>query len=319
MGDFSSLNIAYTGLNAHQKRISVIGENIANVDTPGYHRQRVELSPINNLSVGFVSGRTRVGGGVEISDVSRMRNQILSDHARTQSGVASSRARTADTLIQLEQTVGGLNPGGLHDQMTALFNSFDDLAGAPEDPAMRSVVLQRAENVAQGFGRTVAGINQLRDRTFGSATDNVRSINALSEQIAILDGEIAGALTVDADPNTLLDKRDLMVSQLSALAAIDVIEDPDGQVTVSLDGHLLVTNGRSTEITIETSPDAALGPLGYAKVAVVNDSGRELMVGGGALAADLVALAQVIPDGRREIDAVALDLATQVNAIHQVG
>ncbi len=319
MGDFSSLNIAYTGINAHQKRISVIGENIANVNTPGYHRQRVELSPINNLSVGVFTGVGRAGGGVEISDIARMRNQILSDHARAQSGVAASRIKSADTLMQLEQTIGGLNPGGLHDQMTALFNSFDDLAGAPEDPAMRSVVLQRAENVAQGFSRTVAGINQLRDRTFGSAGDTVRNINMLAEQIAVVDGEIAGAITVDADPNPLLDKRDLMVSELSALAAVDVIENDNGQVTVSLDGHLLVTNGRSSSLTIQTSADPGLGALGYTKVAVVNDSGRELVIPGGALGADLAALATVIPDGRREIDAVALDLATQVNAVHQAG
>lgn len=319
MGDFSSLNIAYTGINAHQKRISVIGENIANVNTPGYHRQRVELSPIDNLSVGFFSGVGRAGGGVEISDIARMRNQILSDHARTQGGVASSRTRTADTLLQLEQTVGGLNPGGLHDQMTALFNSFDDLAGAPEDPAMRSVVLQRAENVVQGFSRTVAGINQLRDRSLGGAVDTVRSINALAEQIAVVDIEIAGALTIDADPNPLLDKRDLMVSQMSSLAAVDVVENEDGQVTVSLDGHLLVTNGRSSTISIETSADVALGALGYAKVAVVDATGRELNIAGGSLSADLSALAQIIPDGRRQIDAAALDLATQVNAIHQAG
>ena len=319
MGDFSSLNIAYTGLNAHQKRISVIGENIANVDTPGYHRQRVQLSPIDNHSVGLITGVNRTGGGVEITDIARMRNQILSEHARHQSGVASSRARTADTLQQLEQTVGGLNPGGIHDQMTALFNSFDDLSGAPEDPATRGIVLQRAENVAQGFARTVSGINQLRDRTISSATDTVRSINSISEQIAVLDVEVAGAIAVDADPNTLLDKRDLLVSELSSLAAVDVIQSEDGQVTVSLDGYLLVTNGRSNSIAIETSADAALGALGYAKVAVVNPGGRELSIGGGALAADMAAIAQLIPDGRRQIDAVALELANQVNAAHRAG
>lgn len=319
MGDFGSLNIAYTGLNAHQKRISVIGENIANVNTPGYHRQRVELSPLENHSIGLFTGVGRVGGGVEITDVARMRNKILADHARHQSGVAESRTRTADSLQQLEQIVGGLNPGGIHDQMTAMFNSFDDLAGAPEDPSMRGVVLQRAENVVQGFSRTVASIDQLRDRTLATATDTVRSINQLSEQIATIDVEIAAALAVDADPNSLLDQRDLLVSELSATAAVDVIETEDGQVTISLDGHLLVTNGRSSTVAIETSADAALGALGYSRVAVVNPLGRELSITGGALQADLAALAQVIPDGRRAIDAVALDLATQANAAHQAG
>ncbi|MGH1492435.1 MAG: flagellar hook-associated protein FlgK [Acidimicrobiales bacterium] len=319
MPEFGSLNIAFTGLKAHEKRISTIGENIANVNTPGYHRQRVELSPIDNVATGHLSGRFRAGAGVEVSDVARLRDEILSDHARHQSGVAASRAETAETMLQIEQTVGGLNPGGLHDQMTALFNSFDDLSGSPEDPAMRGVVLQRAENVVQGFNRTVEGIDRLHQRSTDQVTDTVRKINSIAEQIAIMDVEVAGAINVGADPNTLLDKRDAMVSELSALAAVNVVEDQDGQVAVSIDGYLLVTNGRSRELSITTTADAALGALGYGRLSVVDQSGRELNVAGGALSAGLNAVNQVIPDGRRDVDAVALDLATQVNAIHQGG
>lgn len=319
MPEFGSLNIAYTGIKAHEKRISTIGENIANVNTEGYHRQRVELSPIENIAATMLSGKYRAGAGVEVTDIARMRDQILSEHARHQGGVAASRAKTADTMIQIEQTVGGLNPGGLHDQMTALFNSFDDLAGSPEDPAMRSVVLQRAENVAQGFTRTIEGINQLHNRSLDQVSDNVRQINALAEQIAIMDVEIGGAVNAGADPNTLLDKRDAKVAELSQLAAVNVVEDKDGQVAVSIDGYLIVTNGRSNDIRVATDSDPALAALGYARVSVIDKSDRELAVAGGELAAGLSSLNQIIPDGRRDIDAVALDLTTQINTLHQAG
>ncbi len=319
MPDFGSLNVAYTGIKAHEKRISTIGENIANVNTEGYHRQRVELSPIENLAATRLSGRYRAGAGVEVSDVARMRDQILSEHSRHQAGVAASRATTAETMLQIEQTVGGLNPGGLHDQMTSLFNSFDDLAGSPEDPAMRSVVLQRAENVAQGFTRTVQGINQLHRRSLDQVSDDVRQINAITEQIAIMDVEIAGAVNVGGDPNTLLDKRDALVSELSQLAAVNVVEDADGQVAVSIDGYLVVTNGRANEIRVATDSDPGLAALGYARVSVVDKNDRELAIAGGQLAAGISSLNQIIPDGRRDIDAMALDLTTQVNTLHQSG
>ena len=208
-------------------------------------------------------------------------------------------------MTQLEQVVGGLDAGGLHDQMTALFNSFDDLAGSPEDPAMRAVVLQRAENVVQGFSRTVAGINDLRQRTITEISDTVRAINNLSEQIAVLDAEISQALAAEANPNTLLDKRDALVKELGRLADVGVVETEDGQVTVSLDGTLLVSNGRANALTVTTSPDAALGLLGYARVAVENAEGRELRISGGELGAGLTAAGQTIPDARRDIDAVA--------------
>jgi flagellar hook-associated protein 1 FlgK len=319
MPEFGSLNIAYTGIKAHEKRISTIGENIANVNTPGYHRQRVELSPIENVAATLLSGKYRAGAGVEVTDVARMRDEILSEHARHQAGVAASRAKTADTMLQIEQTIGGLNAGGLHDQMTALFNSFDDLAGSPEDPAMRSVVLQRAENVSQGFSRTAEGINQLHNRTLDGAADTVRQINALADEIAIMDVEIAAAITNGASPNTLLDKRDAKVAELATLSAATVVDDKDGQVAISIDGYLVVTNGRANEISIGTTADPALAALGYARTTVVDKNGRELTIAGGELAAGLNALNQIIPDGRRDIDAVALDLTTQVNALHQGG
>lgn len=319
MSSFGSLNIAYSGLNAHQKRIDVIGENIANVNTRGYNRQRVELTPVDTLARGLIAGVARMSGGVEVNDIARLRNKTLSDHARNQDATAAARTKSAETLQQLEQIVGGLNPGGLHDQMSALFNSFDDLAASPEDPAMRQVVLQRADAVAQGFTRTVVAIDQLRDRSFASATDVLRQINSYAEQIATIDSEILGASAVDADPNTLLDRRDLLVADLANLAAVDVVEFENDQVAVSIDGHLLVSNGKANPVLIESKIDAGLAPLGYDRVVLSDPAGRELNVRGGQLYADLNALNQVTPDGKRDLEQVAAELANQVNAIHQNG
>jgi flagellar hook-associated protein 1 FlgK len=319
MSSFGSLNIAYTGLNAHQKRMNIIGENIANVNTEGYHRQRVELSPIDTMARGLVAGVARISGGVEINDIARLRDKTLSDHARVQRGISEARSKRAETLQQLEQVVGGLNPGGLHDQMTSLFNSFDDLAAAPNDPAMRQVTLQRAESVAEGFTRTSIAIDQIRDRTLASAQDNVQQINSLTTQIATIDAEILGAYSIDADPNALMDKRDLLVTNLAAMAAVDITDTSEGQVSISLDGQLLVSNGKARHLTIELQPDATLGQLGYDRVVLLSPTGRELNVKGGELAADLDALAVTIPDGRRDLDAVAAELANQVNAAHRNG
>lgn len=319
MSSFGSLNIAYTGLNAHQKRINVIGENIANVNTEGYHRQRVDLEPINNLARGLIAGVTRQGGGVAVSDISRLRDETLSDHASSQGGKAAARSKAAEALTQIEQTIGGLTPGGLHDQMKALFNSFDDLASAPEDPAMRRVVLQRAEDLAQGLVRTADSIGAIRSRVEASATETIRVINSLTDQIATIDAEILGANAVDADPNALMDRRDLMIRKVSDLVSIDVVRQSDGQVTISLEGQLMVSNGKSTEISLANSPDAGLATLGYDKISVVAPSGRELAVTSGSLAGDLNALATLIPDARRDLDNVATEVANQINTIHRTG
>ena len=319
MSNFGGLHIAYTGLNTHARRINVIGENIANVNTPGYHRQRVELSPISSTANGTFTGRAASGGGVSVTSITRLRDHVLSGHARAQAGVAADRSSAADTLQGLERIVGGLESGGLHDQMTALFNSFDDLANSPEDTAMRQVVLQRAEGVAQGFSRTASAMDQLWQRQVVETFDVVRAINLLTEQIAVVDGEILGATNAESYPNALLDQRDHKVAELASLADIFVVENDNGQVVISLDGQLLVSNGRATALSVDTKPDATLALLGYSKISVVNPSGRELTIGGGQLSANLNAVTQIIPDGRRELDAVTADLASQVNALHQAG
>lgn len=319
MGSFGSLNIAYTGLNAHHERINVISENITNVNTPGYHRQRVELTAINNLSNGFIAGNLRDRGGVEVLDISRIRDATLADHARAQAGRAGAATEQANILHQLEEVVGGLNPGGLHDQMTDLFNAFDDLAGTPDDPAMRWVVLQRADIVAQGFTRTAGAMDDLRTRVENQVFDSVSQINTLAAKIASADVEIMGAKTIDADPNTLLDKRDKMIAELSALAEVNIVPQDTGQVTISLDGQVLVGNGLSSELAVAYSVDPTLTPLGYTHVGVENSRGRELNVTGGRLGAQLNALQTTIPDGRRDLDAAATDLVDQINAIHTIG
>ncbi|MEZ5409098.1 MAG: flagellar hook-associated protein FlgK [Acidimicrobiales bacterium] len=319
MGNFGGLQVAYTGLNAHHKRIDVISENIANVNTEGYHRQRVELRSIDQASVGLFSGRVGAGGGVDYSQVTRLRNQILSTAARDQANNAATRTRQADLLQRIEDIVGGLDPGGLHDKLTALFNSFDDLANAPEDSAIREVVLRQADNVAQAFTRTTAAIDQLRDQEHASLVDTVRAVNALTEQIAADDVALLSAVNSDAQPNSLLDGRDLKVAKLAKLIDADVVELPNGQTSISVDGQLVVSAGKSTPLTVAVENDPALAPLGYDKIKVVGTTGRELRIASGEVGASLDALANGIPEQRRAIDALIADLADQVNTVHRGG
>ncbi|MGF1599685.1 MAG: flagellar hook-associated protein FlgK [Acidimicrobiales bacterium] len=319
MGGFDALGIAASGLAAHRRRIDVISENIVNANTPGYHRQRVELSAIADSSLGVFSGRNETGGGVTYDQVSRLRDATLTAHARHQSTVASERALRLSVLERVEDVIGGFDEGGLHDQINALFNSFDELASSPDDMAIRQIVLQRADALAQGFGRTTAALGQLRDRAEADIEDAVRTINALTEQIATLDAEILGSVNSNADPNTLLDQRDRKVRELAQLADVDVAEQANGQVSVTLDGELLVHNGRSTALAVEISTDPALSPLGYLKVAVATAGGRELRVGGGSLGGNLEAAATLVPDERRAIDALAAAIADQVNTQHRAG
>jgi flagellar hook-associated protein 1 FlgK len=315
MSNFGGLDVATSGLTAHRRRIEVIGENIVNVNTPGYHRQRVELAAVNRTSAGVFSGASRLPGGVDSSEVSRLRDQTLERHAREQGGVAAARNRGAVLLSQVEQLVGGLDEGGLHDQLNTLWNAFDDLANAPDDVAIRQTVLQRADSLAQGFSRTTRAIDQLREREQEQIFDTVDTVNVLTGQIAALDAEIIG----DLNANALLDRRDQKLTELSKLANLEVHQADTGQLSISIDGQLVVSNGRSVPLSVEVTSDPALAPLGYNRISVISPTGRALSIAGGELAGSLTATATGIPDERRALDTLIADLVAQVNGIHQTG
>ena len=319
MTEFGSLFTSYSGLDAHRRRLDVIGDNIANVDTEGYHRQRVGLEPVAYAKSGVHAGRYEGAGGVDAAEVQRLRDINLEAHARRQSGVAADRTATAATLGEVERILGGLDEGGLRNRLTEFFNSFDDLANTPEDGAMRSIVLQQAESVAQGFTRTADDIDHLHRRTTEMALDQVREINMLADQIAELNGQVTTASTAGSQPNTLLDQRDILVTRLAKLADIQVAEKDSGQIVVSIDGHLLVSGNSASAVAAQLQADPTLAAIGYQRHVLVGGSGRELTVGGGELAASLRAISQLIPDARIELDSLRDDLVTQVNALHQSG
>lgn len=319
MSDFSALNVAHSGLSAHAKRLDVIGDNIANINTPGYHRRRVELASVGGHGSGFHAGSLNARGGVSADEISRIRDEMLTNHARQQAGVAADRAATVETLNELEAVLGGLDDTGLRSRMTEFFNSFDDLANAPEDPAMRSVVLQRAESLANGFTQAASDIDSLHRRGTDELADQVRVLNGLSEEVATLNRQIMSAVGTDSQPNSLLDKRDAKITQMAKLADIQVIEGSNGQIIVSLDGRHLVNGDSAMAVAAELQTHAALGALGYQHYSVVDSTGKEITIGIGELAATIRSIAQLVPDARTELDNLRDDLITQVNDLHSAG
>ncbi len=318
-GQFGGLFVGQTGLLAQRKRMEIIGENIANVDTPGYHRRRVDLAPSDGVSIGIHSGVSRNGAGVSVEEITRVRNQLLATHAEQQAGVAEARDTARQVLTEIELAYGGLDSGGLRDQMTTLFNNFDDMAGAPNDLAVRGVVLQQIETVTHSVNRTVDQLGELFQRTLTNLNDQVEAVNEAAEEIAHLNGQLKVSAAVNADHNSLLDQRDSLVRDLALLGDIDVVHLDDGQVTVSLDGQLLVSRSSSSDLAIQIQADPGLSPLGYNRVSVVAPDGRELNIESGTMAANLLALSDVIPDARRDFDQVTTALVDGVNTLHQTG
>lgn len=319
MSDFTGLSAAISGLNAHRKRIDVISENIANVETPGYHRQVADLNSIRAGRSGLFSGPAGQHSGVEV-DVNRRWDQILDSNAKRERSRSASLEAQSAAMATLEADIGSLSSEGLAGKLQALFNGFDDLANDPKDLAVRNVVLGNGEAVASAINLEAASI----DNAYQSATERLSvyagQINSLAERIAQLDQDItAGVAAPGDDPNGLIDTRDRLATELAGLADLRVSYETDGQIRININGYNLVADGQFRTVQLATVADPAAAALGYQRFELQSETGRPLELRGGAIHGSLMVANELVPDQRRALDTVATSIAASVNAIHNSG
>ena len=153
----SILNIGTRALLANQLALQTAGNNVANVNTPGYSRQSVLLQAVP----GAFSGAGYYGNGVEAATVLRSHDEFLTRQAALTSAVAASDGKRLEQLKQLEDLFPG-GPSGLGAAVADMLNAFADVANAPTDLPSRAVVLSRADEMAARFRTTASSLVSLQ-------------------------------------------------------------------------------------------------------------------------------------------------------------
>ena len=139
----SSYDIALSGISAAQTAFDVIGNNIANAATEGYHQQKLVLTPI----VSSAAGGTASGQGVYVENVIRQIDTLMEQEILRQQSLLGQMDRESVTLKTLESALGELSTegSGLNAAMDAMFNSLDDLSLHPWDNVYQNQVVSQAE------------------------------------------------------------------------------------------------------------------------------------------------------------------------------
>ncbi|MGI9615198.1 MAG: flagellar hook-associated protein FlgK [Acidimicrobiales bacterium] len=317
MSDFSALNTATTGLHAHQKRINVIGENIANMETPGYHRQTTMLTAIDTQRPGLFSGNERQHGGVT-AEVNRRWDELLDTNAKRERGRSASLETQATELGAVEAELGSLGEG-LATRFQELWNSFDDIANTPDDLAVRNVVLGNAEAVASGLRHQGATLDGRREATIVQVNESIRQANQLSIRIAELDQTIVAGQAIGTGPHGAMDERDRLASELISLTGGEISYNELGQVRIAVDGFNLVGEGQPGVISVDETADPSLAPLGYDRVIVQSPTGRELSLTAGSVHGYLQVANVMLPEQVAGLNNVAATTVSTVNGLHQTG
>lgn len=304
----SLLSIARDAMTASSLSVEVTGQNITNASTPGYAR-RVPILESNALAAGR-------GGGVLFRGAARVVDRFAEARVTTETGLHG--AATA-RLRALEGLEGVLTPesGGIGEAMAALFAAATGLASNAQDPTARSALLDAAETTAASFRSASAGLTARRADLLGGAQDVCSEINERTSQIAKLNQSIAASEAGGVPAPELRDRRDVLVREVGERVGTQVVEEANGSVTLLSSGATLVQGGDARAIA------ASLAPQGTVRVTVSKTGGGATDVTGavtsGALGGILAARDTDVPRLASALDALATDLASAVNAVHQSG
>jgi flagellar hook-associated protein 1 FlgK len=314
-----AINIALTALYAQRRGLDVAGENIANVNTAGYTRQRVDLKSMAESPVGAIDAKDYgANGGVTIANVDRMQDELLISRARTEHGQDSYLGGMRETYGQIEQVFNEPSDTGVQAQLGKFWSTLHDLANNPGDLATRNTVLQQAGTVTDGLN--AAHANLAGAWTVGQKvlTSKVTEINTTADTVAQLNKAIRSGQASETPTNTMQDQRDSAILRLSELTGATATSRDDGTMDVYVGGSALVAGSIARQL--KTTGALRIDDAGTTPVSLQwTDNQGAASISGGEAAASLQSLNSVLPGQSASLDQVATDLMTAVNTQHAAG
>lgn len=228
---FHGLETAKRGMYTQQSALYVTGHNIANANTPGYSRQRVNFTqtepyPPASLNRPQIPGQ--IGTGVKAGTIQRMRESFLDIQYRNEHNKLGYWESRAEALSKMEDIMNEPSENGLSAVMGEFWQSLQDLSTYPENEGTRQVVLQRGQAVVDTFHYLHASLDSIKNDFGNEISVNLKEINSLLKQIADLNDQIGKVEPHGYLPNDLYDQRDQLVDELSKHLNIKVVKTPSG-------------------------------------------------------------------------------------------
>jgi flagellar hook-associated protein 1 FlgK len=311
----SAFNLMTGALDADQEALSIIANNVANANTPGYTREE----PTWQQNPPIESNGVLLGDGVRESGAESQRDRVLEQRLDQQQQLASaSGARltalnTMQALFTPDSGSSSSTAGDIGSDVTSFFNSFSSLESDPTNNALREQVLSSASTLAGDISGTARSLNSQRAALDQEASGVVSQVNSLTKAIAQLNLEIQST-SPDADAGTLEDQRQQDLSQLSQLIGFNqVTTENNGLSITTTSGQLLISDGQGFQLTtgmVGGETDFFLGGA---------DITSDLASGGGQLGGYLTARDQDIPGAINSLDQLAYSISTSVNAQNNAG
>lgn len=312
-------NILGTGisaLNAFQRQLNTTGHNIANVNTEGYSRQRVEFSTLEAQpgSDGYL------GSGVQVAAIRRSYDDYLAGQVRFFSASRQEYQIYYERASQVDNVIADA-ASGLDRMLEAFFASVQDVAADPASIPARNVMLNRSEVLADRFRSLDSWLDDLRGQLNRDLDTFVSHMNGLGDAIAAVNQRIRQVTSSQANPpNDLLDRRDQLIDELSQYVKVTTVPQDDGSVNVFVgNGQALVVGAVANRMSVVNNPLAA----DRKEIAISLNGGGGAVItdqlSGGKVGGLLRFRNEVLNPAQNALGLVAVGLADSFNREHGTG
>jgi len=305
-----SFSIGISGLQAAQKAFNVIGNNIANAATKGYHRQRIELRSAYTSQV----GSTLIGGGVEVAGITRLIDDLLEQEILRQGSLLGQISQEFGTLRTVENAFGELVEGsGLSAAIDKFFSALQDLSAHPTEAIWQNQVITEAKAMAGQFRTLGEFLAALEDQIELESTNTVAQVNILTNRIAELNDNIEKQEIGGGQSNNLRDQRDQCITELSQLVGIETKIREFGVVDVYVAGTPVVIGASSIDL------EAGLKSADKLGISVAGADNFNINVEGGSLSGLISLRNELVSDIHDDLDNLATVMIQQINQCHVQG
>jgi flagellar hook-associated protein 1 len=314
MSLFGSLQMASNTLSAMQIGLHVVGNNIANANTPGYIREKAIYSPAPVQKIGNLA----LGLGVEVDGIVQVIDKFVEDRLRDAGSDLASAEALEKAYTDLEAQFDALGENSIGSLITKFFSGLDDITLNPHNLGVRDLVIKDGINLAAAFKSLDQRVERLHTDLSKRAQGIAPEINTLTEQIRKLNLQVVaieGGGATGSDAGGLRTQRAEALKQLAGLMNISAEETVTGSVNVSVNGQILVFEGTRREVEAEL---VDVDGTNAAKIQFV-DNKSLLEVSGGELHGVYQARDTVLAGFLSDFDNLAATLAFEFNKIYSQG
>jgi flagellar hook-associated protein 1 FlgK len=314
-GDFLSIGIS--GLLGSQAAIATTSHNIANVNTEGYSRQTVDFG--TNIPNFF--GGSFIGTGIVTNNVQRIFDSLAQLDLRS----TITNFNNLETYVFQADRIDSIVADPTTGLSPAIQNFFDAMQAVTDDPgsaASRQALFSQTDLLVDRFKLLNNQLNNQRISINGELASASAQITTLGGAIADINQDIVQALGASASgalPNDLLDKRELLISELSKLTKVSTVEQTDGAISVFIgNGQTLVIGQISNQLIAEKDPADPLND----RLAIIQ-SGTSIpvtnLIVGGKLGGLLDYRNEILNPAINRLGLVSLGFTSSINEQHKLG